>query len=165
MWAAVTRTSQASPASRQNDKQKASALRVVSIQYTTGAGLCGCDCGGELHVNPGQATLFIRPALECQRRNPKKYREFKVDADFSSKHWRELEQLIDHDALFALPDKIGCPGCTDGLTEFLEVKFSDHTKKSVFYDGAPKDILALSQKLSALEAKLEQELPANRPND
>jgi hypothetical protein len=165
MWAAVTRTSQASPASRQNDKQKASALRVVSIQYTTGAGLCGCYCGGELHVNPGQATLFIRPALECQRRNPKKYREFKVDADFSSKHWRELEQLIDHDALFALPDKIGCPGCTDGLTEFLEVKFSDHTKKSVFYDGAPKDILALSQKLSALEAKLEQELPANRPND
>src|SRR4029077_3448611 len=53
IWAAVTRTSQASPASRQNDKQKASPLRVVGIQYTTGAGLCGCYCGGELHVNPG----------------------------------------------------------------------------------------------------------------
>jgi hypothetical protein len=165
MGAILGSASQLSPALRQNDKQAASPLRVLSIQYTTGAGFCGCYCGGELQVHPGKATLFVRPALECQRRNPKKYREFKIDADFSDKHWRELEQLIDHDALFALPDKIGCPGCSDGLTEFLEIKFSDHTKKSVFYDSAPMKILALSQKLAALEAKLEQELRPNRPDD
>jgi hypothetical protein len=112
MGAILGSSSQASTALRHNDKQAASPPRVVSIQYTTGAGFCGCYCGGELQVNPEKATLFVRPALECQRRNPKKYREFKVEADFSSKHWRELEQLVDHDALFALPDKIGCPGCS-----------------------------------------------------
>jgi len=82
-----------------------------------------------------------------------------VDADLSSRHWRELEQLIDHDTLFAIPDTIGCPGCTDGPTELVEVKFSDHTKKSVYYESAPREISGLSEKLLALEAKLERELP------
>lgn len=139
--------------------QPTATVRVVSIRFVTGAGLCGCYCGSEIQVSPGQATLLIRPFRECQQRNPQKYREFKVDADLSSKHWHELEELVNHDALLGLPDKIGCPGCTDGPTELLEVKFSDHTKKSVFYESAPSWIGALSEKLFALEAKLERELP------
>jgi protein-arginine kinase activator protein McsA len=60
-----------------------------------------------------------------------------------------------------LPDRIGCASCYDGLDEFIEVKFSDHSKKSVTFPlgSAPKEINALSEKLLSLEAKLRNELP------
>lgn len=146
-------------------RQHTAVARVVSIRFVTGAGLCGCYCGSEIQVSPGRATLLVRPFKECQQRNPQKYREFKVDADLSSKHWDELEKLVNHDALFGLPETIGCPGCTDGPTELLEVKFGDHTKKSVFYESAPSSIGELSEKLRALQAKLERELPPDRPKN
>ena len=69
--------------------------------------------------------------------------------------------MVDHDALLALPDTIWCQGCTgDEGSEFIEVKFSDRTKKSVYCTGGvPKEIEALSEKLLALINKLERELP------
>lgn len=139
--------------------QRTATVRVVSIRFVTGAGFCGCYCGSEIHVSPGQATLRVRPFRECQQQNPQKYREFKVDADLSSKHWHGLEELVNHDALFGLPETIGCPGCTDGPTNLVEVKFSDRTKKSVFYESAPSEIGALTERLLTLQAKLERELP------
>lgn len=45
------------------------------------------------------------------------------------------------------------------MSEFIEVKFNDHTKKSVQYESAPKEISALSKKLLAMVTKLERELP------
>ena len=116
-------------------------------------------------MSPGQAMLLITPFSDCQRQNPAKYREFRVNADLSTKHWHELEELVNHDVLFGLPDKIGCPGCTDGGTEFIEVEFSDRTKKSVYYENTPTEIRALSDKLNALEAKLRSELPPNLPKE
>lgn len=118
-----------------------------------------------MQVSPGQATLLITPFRDCQRQNPAKYREFRVNADLSSKHWHELEDLVNHDVLFGLPDKIGCPGCADGSAEFVEVEFSDRTKKSVYYGSAPTEIRALSDKLNALTARLQRELPPNFPKE
>ena len=79
----------------------------------------------------------------------------------SGKHWQALERLVDHDALFALPDTIGCARCYDGVDELIEVKFNDHSKKSVTFPvgSPPKEINALSEKLLSLEAKLRNELP------
>ena len=136
-------------------------LRAVSIRFAWGAGLCDCYCGAEMQVTPAGVKLLRRPFGECQQRDPEKYREFRVDADLSAKHWQELEQLIDHDALFALPDTIGCASCVDRVDEFIEVTFSNRTKKSVRYPAgsAPKEIRTLSEKLTAMETKLEVELP------
>jgi hypothetical protein len=157
--------SQQTPAPRETRHHRAAPAHVVTIRFVTGAGLCGCYCGGELRVSAGQAMLLITPFSDCQRQNPAKYREFRVNADLSTKHWHELEELVNHDALFGLPDKIGCPGCTDGGTEFIEVEFSDRTKKSVYYENAPTDIRALSDKLNALDAKLRSDLPPNFPKE
>jgi hypothetical protein len=54
--------------------------------------------------------------------------------DLSGSRWKELVQLVDHEALLALPDRIGCPGCVDEVIESLEVRFSNHTKKIVQYN-------------------------------
>jgi hypothetical protein len=148
-----------SPPKKEN--HTAASLQMVGLRLLSGAGLCGCYCGIELQVAPNGVVLLIRAFRECQQRDPKKYRDYRVNADLSAKHWQELQQLVDHDALLALPSRIGCASCTDGSDDEIEVTLSDGSKKSVRFPtgNAPKGITALSDKLSALESKLVDELP------
>jgi len=141
--------------------QKALSAHVVSIRLSTFGGTCECCPGNELQVRPGEATLLVTFFRECHQQDSRRYRDLRVNADLSGKHWQALQRLVDHDALFALPDRIGCASCYDGVDELIEVKFSDHSKKSVTFPmgSAPKEISALSQKLLSLEAKLRDELP------
>lgn len=141
--------------------QQALPVHVVSIRFSTFGGTCECCSGGQLEVKPGKAVLLVTFSRECHRQDSRRYRDLRVNADLSGKHWQELQRLVDHDDFFALPDRIGCASCYDGLDEFIEVKFSDHSKKSVTFPmgSAPKEINALSEKLLSLEAKLRDELP------
>jgi hypothetical protein len=141
--------------------QQALPAHVVSIRFSTFGGTCECCPGDELEIRPGQAILLVTFSRECYQQDSRRYRDLRVNADLSGKHWQALQRLVDHDALFALPDRIGCASCYDGLDEFVEVKFSDHSKKSVIFPmgSAPKEISTLSEKLLSLEAKLRDELP------
>ena len=151
---------QSIPSSKQPGHKRAASLRVVSIRFVLGGGFgCGPYCSAEIQVRPGSVTLLERPLQEWQQRNPLKYRELKVDADLSDKHWQELQKLIDHDTLFALPDRIPCHCTGDEGSETLEVTFSDHTKKAVNSTGAPKGFESLVEKLVDLHTKLRRELP------
>ncbi len=51
------------------------------------------------------------------------------------------------------------------MVESIEIKFSDRSKISVTYNyrSAPKELKALSEKLSVLALKLEREIPAHFP--
>jgi hypothetical protein len=119
--------------------------------------MCYGYCDAELAVEPGEATLLNQSWEKDKNKCP----DLKVRADVSDKHWKELVQLIDREALFPLPDRIGCPGCVDEVVESLEVRFSNQTKKTVQYNlgSAPKEIQALSTRLAALHEKLHGELP------
>ena len=141
--------------------QQALPVHVVSIRLSTFGGTCECCPGDELKVRPGEAMLLLSFSRECHQQDSRRYRDLRVNADLSGKHWQALQRLVDHDALFALPDRIGCASCYDGVDELIEVKFSDHSKKSVTFPmgSAPKEISALSEKLLSLEAKLRDELP------
>jgi hypothetical protein len=141
--------------------QHALPVHVVSMRFSTFGGTCECCPGDALEVKPGEATLLVTFSRECHQQDSRRYRDLRVKADLSGMHWQALQGLVDHDALFALPDRIGCASCYDGLDEFIEVKFSDHSKKSVTFPmgSAPKEITALSEKLLSLEARLRDELP------
>jgi hypothetical protein len=130
--------------------------RVTRIFLRLGAGMCYGYCSSELEVDATEAILH-----EQSTDNKTKCPDMSVKEDLSNKHWKELAQLVDHDAVFALPDQIGCPGCTDQVVEGVEVRFSDHTKKAVeFNEGsAPEAIKALSAGLAALGEKLHKEFP------
>jgi hypothetical protein len=132
--------------------------RVTRILFSQSSGLCYGYCYAQLEVEFGEATL-LKPYH--RDRNPSKCPDLRVRGDLSGTHWKELVQLVDREALLALPDRIGCPGCLDEVIESLEVQFSNHTKKSVQYNlgSAPKEIQSLSARLATLLAKLESELP------
>lgn len=139
------------------DKETDKLPRVISIRLTFSSGMCYGYCHTELTIEHGDATLLTgsweRDGHQCP--------DLKVRSDLSEKHWKELLALVDHQALLALPESIGCPGCVDEVVEGIEVRFSDHTKKRITYNmgSAPKEIKALSEKLSALEKRLSKELP------
>jgi hypothetical protein len=141
--------------------RRTSPVRVASIRFSLWGGTDECSGGNELQIKPGGAALLITFSRECYRRDSHRYRDLRVDADLSDKHWHALQQLVDHDALFALPDTLGCASCYDGLDELIEVKFSDRSKKSVRFPlgSSPKEISALSEALLSLQAKLRNELP------
>jgi len=146
----------ARPAPKAETCQQSMRARVVRIRFSTFGGSLECSPSNELQVRPGGAVLIITFSRECHQRDSRRYRDLRVDADLSGKHWRALEQLVDHDALFALPDTIGCARCVDGVDEFIEVNFSDHSKKSVTFPmgSSPKEVSALSDRLLSLQAKI-----------
>jgi len=150
-------TPRASGAQKPNGhKKQGKPVRVVSIRFGQFGGMGG-GYTPELHASDGQATLTETWTPMSQPRHA----NLKVRADLSGKHWQEIQALVDRDELFALPDRTSCASCVDGLDEFVEVKFSDHTKKSVTYaeGSTPKQLKDLVVKLKALEEKLENELP------
>ena len=127
-------------------------VRVVNIRFGQyGGSLEGC-CSTEMQVSAGEATLVTTSARDELRRYPK----HTVRADVSSKHWRELLQLVDHDALFSLPDHTSCGTCIDGIDEFVEVTFRDQTRKRVTWGLGlpPKELKDLVDRLRALEDRL-----------
>jgi hypothetical protein len=144
--------------------QQAVPVHVVSIRYSTFGGTCECCTHNELQVSSGGVVLLNNFPRICQQRDSRKYSDLRVDAALSGKHWQALQRLVDHDSLFALPDTLGCASCVDGIDEIIEVKFSDHSKKSVTFPlgSAPKEISRLAEKLLSLEAKLQNELPIRK---
>jgi hypothetical protein len=142
-------------------KKQGKLVRIVGIRFGQFGG-SGDGYTPELQVVDGQATLTETWTPAPQRQHP----NLKVRADLSEKHWQEIQALVDRDELFALPDRTSCASCFDGLDEFVEVKFSDHAKKSVTYaeGNTPKQLKDLVVKLKALEEKLQNELPPGWSN-
>lgn len=137
--------------------QPAKPPRVTRILFSRSSGMCYGYCNAQLEVGSGEATLLNHSRDKDTNKCP----DLRVREDFSGTHWKELVQLVDREALLALPDRIGCPGCVDEVIESLEVRFSNHTKKIVQYNlgSAPEEIHSLSARLAALLEKLDRERP------
>ncbi|HXX46189.1 MAG TPA: hypothetical protein VEJ38_15780 [Candidatus Acidoferrales bacterium] len=152
--------SPASPHMRQRDALK---TRVRNIRFDWWAGFCSGYCCTTLDVQPDAVSLTLTTVGKDYIADYKlRYPDQEVRADLSDKHWRELEQLVDRDALFALPDTIGHPGAVDDPIESVELKFSDGARKRVTFSAAgnpPAEIEPLIRKLWALQLRLEKELP------
>ncbi len=120
--------------------------------------MCYGYCSTTLEVSAGEASLYQHGSGPVEQR---RYPARQVRTDLSNKHWKELQQLVDPDALFGLPDTIGCPDCADGGAESVEVKFSNHASKKVTFDmGAPPgELKNLRDRLWKLEEKLLKEFP------
>jgi len=110
--------------------QPAKPPRVTRILFSRSSGMCYGYCSAQLEVETGEATLLDHSRDKDTNKCP----DLRVRRDLSGVHWKELVQFVDREALLALPDRIGCPGCVDEVIESLEVRFSDHTKKSVQYN-------------------------------
>jgi hypothetical protein len=86
----------------------------------------------------------------------KKYPDLGAKRRIRKEDWDELQHAVDPVGLFALPDRIGSPGSADELVEWIEVEFSDGSKKSVAYNqgSTPPAIAKAMQKIKMIETNL-----------
>jgi hypothetical protein len=123
---------------------------LVRIRTGSYAGMCIGYCDQETVIEPGSMRSVSRVFSE-----KKKYPEVKMKYSITRKDWDELRNFLDAKVLAAFIGRIGCPGCVDEMVEWVEVEFSDGTKKSVAYNegNAPPLIEALLQKIRCIGAK------------
>ncbi len=120
---------------------------LVRLRTGSYAGMCIGSCDSETIIEPGSMSRISRAFSE-----KKKYPEMKTKYAITKREWDDLQHSIDANVLAAFTGRIGCPGCADELVEWVEVEFSDGTKKSVSYNegSAPRPIATLMQKIEAI---------------
>src|SRR5260370_32860460 len=87
--------------------QQALPVHVVSIRLSTFGGTCECCPGDELKVRPGEAMLLRTFSRECHQQDSRRYRDLRVNADLSGKHWQSPQLLANPDALCPLSYRAG----------------------------------------------------------
>jgi len=73
-----------------------------------------------------------------------------------------LEFNVDTESLFALPDKIGCPGCVDEPVDWITVDYSDGTTKSVMCNSGDQ-ATEMADKVKAALAEPSRTAPTQKP--
>jgi hypothetical protein len=123
---------------------------LVRVRTGSYAGMCIGYCDQETIIEPGSMRSISRPFSE-----KKKYPEVKMKYSITKKDCDELKNFLDAKVLAAFSGGIGCPGCVDERVEWVEVEFSDGTRKVVSYNegNAPPLIAALLQKIRGIGAK------------
>ena len=127
-----------------------SIARVVRIRTGSYAGMCIGWCASETIIEHGSIRRFSRAFSE-----KKKYAEMKTKYAITKREWDDLQNAIDANVLAAFTGRIGCPGCADEMVEWVEVEFSDGTKKSLSYNegNEPQPITTLMQNIKTIGTK------------
>jgi len=123
----------------------------VRLRMGSYAGMCIGWCDSETIIELGSIRRISRSFSD-----KKKYPDMKSKYPIARKDWDDLQRFIDASVLAALTGRIGCPGCADEMVEWVEVEFSDGTKKAVSYNegNAPQPIATLMQKIRTIGTKL-----------
>lgn len=137
-------TLSAQQAQQPDPSPNAHLVRVWTGSY---AGMCIGWCDSETIIEPGSIRRISRSFSE-----KKKYPNMESKCPIARKDWDELQRFIDAGVLAAFVGRIGCPGCADELVEWVELEFSDGTKKSVSYNegAATPQIAALLERIRAI---------------
>lgn len=100
---------------------------IVQIKYGTSFGECIGYCQRDLTIGPGLITFRESSWIDTLESI------MHTDA-ITSTDWNELRSSINVYSLLALPDVIGCPDCSDGGAEWLEVELSNGAIHKVIFE-------------------------------
>src|ERR1700676_4945234 len=89
---------------------------LVRIRTGSYAGMCIGYCDSETIIGPGSIRTVSRSFSE-----KKKYPEMKMKSAITKKDWDDLQHFLDAKVLAAFTGRNGCPGCVDGMVEWVEI--------------------------------------------
>jgi hypothetical protein len=126
------------------------ATKVVGVRMGTYAGMCIGWCDSETSFN-SKSIVVVNKSLG----DPKRYPELKMTTFITRQDWNDVQNLVDATVLAAMSGRIGCPGCVDERVQWIEVEFSDGTKKGISYNQGtePRAIADFLAKLGAIETR------------
>jgi hypothetical protein len=129
------------------------APNVRIVRVPTGISCGWCTGNYDEHETTIEAGAIVRLSRSSSDR--KVYPDIETKYKIRKRDWADLQRLIDARMLAAFTDQQGCPGCADEPVVWVEVQFSDGTKKSVAYiqGETASPITALLQKITAIQLK------------
>jgi hypothetical protein len=134
--------------------------QVVRIRTGSYAGMCRGYCDSETTIEPGTIRSVSRSFAE-----KKKYPDVETTRTISKADWNDLQQAVNRSVVTALTGRIGCPGCADEQVEWVEVQFSNRTKKGVAYNmgQGPAAVAVFLQAIKAVESRGTTLVPSTPP--
>jgi len=117
------------------------------IKTGTYAGFCLGYCVQDFVITSEKITYSQNGwdyVADVREELPAKIKEVQI----SESTWQELVDSIDLQKFNSLPERIGCPGCADGIVEWIEISDGKKDKKIEF---EPKDnVLEIDQLVTVL---------------
>lgn len=123
----------------------------TSISSGYSFGECIGYCHQEVVFRSAVATYSLRPSNS-------ELGEIEGEVPTTPEEWQELLAAVELQALQALPDVLGCPDCTDGGAEWIEVEIGNTLKRVTFEFGTA--IPSIQPLLDLVRARREAILPS-----
>jgi hypothetical protein len=124
--------------------------KVVRVRMGTYAGMCIGWCDNETSIDSKSIVVVNKSPGD-----PRRYPELKMTTLITKHDWNDVQNSVDATVLSAMNGRIGCPGCVDEQVQWIEVEFSDGTKKDISYNQGtgPRVIADFLTKLGAIESR------------
>jgi hypothetical protein len=114
--------------------------KTEEIKYITyGTDFCSGKCDGYcLKEKKYNSKYLITKEAYCKNDSQKN----KIDTTImTDKRWTNVCHYVEIEKFFKVPEITGCPGCSDGGIEWIEIVTSKRTRKIKFeYDHYIKEI-------------------------
>lgn len=117
----------------------------LRISYGTSAGMCIGYCNNEIYISKG--TL----ELKKYENKPNAVPKF-CTGTISEEGWSKLAQSIDLTEFKKLKEVYGCPDCTDGGAEWVQIEYRGQKHKVSFESG--NEPIEMKPYISALRSYL-----------
>lgn len=101
------------------------------IKTVTYFGLCTGYCNEELSIT-SERVIFSKTSNDP---DDAEYPPIIEEVSITNEIWSNLVASVNLDEFYALPDIIGCPDCTDGGGERIEISDGETTKRVDFEFG------------------------------
>jgi len=127
--------------------------QISRISSGTSFGECVGYCQRELIVTED------RVSYKATGYDMTSYPVLETDTSYQKQEWEALIELVDFDALLGYEDVVGCPDCTDGGAEWIEVVMDGQNKKITFeYGDSLVSLQDLIEEIRRLRSRFESEL-------
>ncbi|CAF3097225.1 unnamed protein product [Rotaria sp. Silwood2] len=121
---------------------------IQSISSGLSFGMCRGYCKQSINVTSNPLRIVATKEANFVQ---KPYPPIRQPFPFSSNQWEELISLLNVNVFEALGDTVGCPDCADGGAEWIQVNWTEGSKRVTFENGrAIKGIEELIGKLRQL---------------
>ena len=128
---------------------------VSQINSGTSFGFCIGYCHTELTIQSSELT-FSRKSWDRGDSTPP---DQLVERTISSSLWRSLVDLVEFEVITQMKDVYGCPDCTDGGSEWIEITHLGVSKRVTFeYNAILEPISVLVDSLRSIRAEYLAEL-------
>lgn len=143
-------------------KRPGAGARIVRIEYGTSSGMCLGYCYSQTTIQAGMMRSVSRTNYSLNGNRDIEHPDKKSKHKITTDQWERAKAAVDTESLFALPDKIGCPGCVDEPVDWITVEYSDGTTKSVMCNSGDA-ATGMADKVKSALAQVSNKGPAKHP--